>query len=82
MSLGYVGYAEKAEEDEKIIFYAYGSENWNEIEHKNEERIKDGSIIINKSTLPAIEVVEKIKRLSGDRKIKIVNKNLRLMYLN
>lgn len=61
MSLGYIGYAKKTEEDEKIVIYSYGSANWNETEHKNDERITDGIITINKSVLPAIEVVEKIK---------------------
>lgn len=76
MSLGYIGYAKKTEEDEKIVIYSYGSANWNEAEHKNDERITDGIITINKSVLPAIEVVEKIKRSSGGRKIKIVKNKL------
>lgn len=76
MSLGYVGYAEKVEEDGKTIIYAYGSVNWNEIEHKNDERITDGIITINKSEVPDVEVVEKIKRLSGGKKIKIVKNKL------
>ena len=61
MSLGYLGCAKKADEDEKAVIYTYGSVNWNETEHKNDERITDGIITINKSVLPAIEVVEKIK---------------------
>ena len=61
MSLGYLGCANKSDEDEKAVIYTYGSVNWNETEHKNDERITDGIITINKSVLPAIEVVEKIK---------------------
>ena len=76
MSLGYVGYAKKADEDEKAVIYAYGFVNWNETEHKNDERITDGIITINKSAVPDVEVVEKIKKLSGGRKIKIVKNKL------
>ena len=76
MSLGYLGCAKKSDEDEKAVIYTYGSVNWNETEHKNDERITDGIITINKSVLPAIEVVEKIKRLPGGKKTKIVKNKL------
>ena len=42
MSLGYLGCAKKSDEDEKAVIYTYGSVNWNETEHKNDERITDG----------------------------------------
>ena len=46
MSLGYLGCAKKSDEDEKAVIYTYGSVNWNETEHKNDERITDGIITV------------------------------------
>lgn len=76
MSLGYLGYAEKVDEDENTVIYSYGSVNWNDEKYKNDERIKDGVITINKNGLPEIVVEKKIKRLPNGGKAQFVKNKL------
>lgn len=49
MSRGYGGFANKVFEDDTMIVYAYGGFNLNVPECRNENYIRDGSLIISKS---------------------------------
>lgn len=48
MSMGDGGWAKIIAEDDTMVIYEYGSYNLNEPEHRNREKISDGSIIIYK----------------------------------
>lgn len=49
MSRGFGGFANKVFEDDTTIIYAYGGFNLNIPEYRNENDVRDGSLIISKS---------------------------------
>lgn len=69
MSLGYGGFCRKEMEDETHVIYAYSSFNWNDEQHKNDERICDGIITITKSALVEPDIHSKIKRKPNGKKV-------------
>jgi hypothetical protein len=53
MSLGYIGYCKKTEEDEDIVIYAYSGSDWNNPDNDSDsERAYDGKILIVKFGKP------------------------------
>ena len=51
MSIGVGGWAYLTSEDENLVQYKYGSFNWNNPEHYNDNKICDGKITIHKDLL-------------------------------
>ena len=51
MSLGIGGWAYLISENESIVQYKYGSFDWNNSDHYNDDKICDGKIIIHKDML-------------------------------
>lgn len=74
MSMGYGALAEMIAEDEKTVIYAYGGYNLNISEYKNENCLRDGLIMVDKSCFCGAEIREKIKRMPSGRKKFIVKR--------
>lgn len=74
MSKGIAAFAECVAYDEKSVIYKYGGYNLNEEAYRNEQRIRDGMIIISRTCFAEPEIHRKIKRLSGGRKKTIVKR--------
>lgn len=72
MSRGVGGWAEVIAKDDIMIVYEYGSYDWNEPEHYNDERIRDGSISIYKHNIPE-KLRESLSELLKKGCIEIVN---------
>jgi len=70
MSLGIGGWAYLTLENESIIQYKYGSFDWNNPEHYNDDKKCDGQIIIHKGLLSK---PSDSSRLIKERVIEIVN---------
>lgn len=70
MSMGVGGRAYLASEDERIVRYSYGSFDWNDPKHYNDDRICDGSITIHKNLLS--EFPDRSKWIAN-RVIEVVN---------
>lgn len=72
MSIGIGAFAKLALEDEEMVIYEYGCFNWNEKSFRNEERIHDGIITIQRNCFLEPIIREKRKRMpSGKKKIVI-----------
>lgn len=69
MCIGIGCFAEKVDEDEKYVLYAYGAFNWNDFKSYNDEKIMDGEILIEKA--PFLSDVK--ASLFIDKKIQIKN---------
>ena len=64
MSLGYIGYCRKKQEDEKFAVYEYSGANWNSSNYDKEaERAYDGEFCIKKAMLlnPVTEALEAVE---------------------
>ena len=51
MSIGIGAFCKRIAEDNNTVIYEYGSYDLNDINYRNERRIADGIITINKSAL-------------------------------
>jgi len=52
MSLGYIGYCKKLDEDDSHVLYAYSGSNWNNPQNdRDAEMAYDGEILISKNVL-------------------------------
>ena len=69
MSMGMGGSCRKVFENDTEVIYEYLSYNLNEPECRNEKRIADGFIAIEKSGLPEVSIRKKFKRLPNGKKI-------------
>ena len=76
MSLGYVGYARLAVEDDEYVVYEYSGENWNdENSASGDALLFDGEIQIKKASFEEPEIHEKLKKMPNHRK-KLVTKRI------
>lgn len=72
MSLGIGAYARKVLEDENTVIYEYGGFNLNDPDYRNEDRILDGMITIQRDCFAEPEIHEKLKKMpSGKKKLVI-----------
>ena len=63
MSLGYTGLCKKGLEDENIVIYTYGGENWNDEKSQSGDiNLQDGILVINKHDLNLPSTPYKAKR--------------------
>ena len=74
MSMGYGAMARVLLEDDKTVIYEYAAYNCIEDKFRNNERVYDGIIEIDKIAFPPIVVTKKIKRGANGKK-KIIMKN-------
>ncbi len=74
MSLGYGGWCLISSQDKEKVIYKYGSYNLNYDANKNDNRISDGAIIIDKSSFVEPDIHKKIKRLPNGKKKVIVKR--------
>ena len=84
MSIGIGAFCKLITQDEHTIIYEYGSYDLNDINYRNEKRIADGIITINKSVLIEPDIHDKIKRFPNGKKkqiIKRVPRDIPLSYL-
>ena len=63
MSKGIGGCCRKVLEDDNIIIYEYSSYNLNIPQYRNEQKIFDGIITIEKADLIEHEIYEKLKKI-------------------
>lgn len=75
MSLGIGAYARKVLEDENTVIYEYGGFNLNDPDYRNEDRILDGMITIQRDCFAEPEIHEKLKKMSSGKK-KLVTKRI------
>jgi len=75
MSLGEGGFANLVLQDGKTFIYEYGGFNLNVDKYKNECRIADGIITIQRSCFVEPEIHEKLKRMPSGRK-RLVTKRI------
>ena len=68
MSMGYGAMANVLLEDDKTVIYEYAAYNYIEATCRNEERIYDGMIEIDKTALPKVIVTKKIKKGPNGKK--------------
>lgn len=68
MSLGYYGFGEKLAEDDTRVIYCYGSINLNSKVHRNNGRIMDGSIEIDKKYLVAPKIKRRTFKSKGQKR--------------
>lgn len=68
-------FANLALQDDKTVIYEYGGYNWNLEQYKNERRIADGIITIQKSCFAEPEIHQKLRRMPSGRK-KLVTKRI------
>jgi ribosomal protein S17 len=69
MSLGYVGCARLAVEDDEYAIYEYSGENWNDGKSVNgDAMLFDGEIQIKKSSLEEPDIHEKIHKMPNHKK--------------
>ena len=75
MSLGYRGFCKKVLEDDDLVFYTYGGENWN-LEHSTwgDINLQDGLFCIYKQCLEEPETHIKTKRLPSSRKKRVTRR--------
>ena len=64
MSLGIGAFCRLAAQDEKTIIYQYGAYNLNEHKYENKQRIADGLITIQKSSLIELYIHDKRKGIT------------------
>ena len=63
MSLGYLGLCKKILEDDGMVIYTYGGENWNdEKSHSGDSHLQDGIFAIDKQKLTLSPTPYKTKR--------------------
>ena len=74
MSIGIGAFCKLIAQDENIVIYEYGSYDLNEISYRNENRIADGIITINKSALIEPEIHKKIKRFPNGKRKRIIKR--------
>lgn len=74
MSRGFGAIMTKVLEDDQYVIYEYGSYDLNYEGFRNEDKILDGIITIKKSCFVEPEIHEKIKRIPGKKKKKIIKR--------
>ena len=75
MSKGIGGCCRKVLEDDNIIIYEYSSYNLNIPQYRNEQKIFDGIITIEKADLIEPEIHEKLKKIHNGKK-KLITKQV------
>ena len=74
MSIGIGAFCKRIAEDNNTVIYEYGSYDLNHINYRNERRIADGIITINKSALIEPDIHDRIKRFPNGKKKRIIKR--------
>lgn len=76
MSRGIGGTAKIVMQDDIAVMYEYSCYNWNDPLHYNDDKIADGTILIEKDSFVEPEIHEKLKRMPSGRKRQVSKKIL------
>ena len=74
MSIGFGGYADLVQADDKLVTYVYCCYNVNNVDYKQYMKMEDGEIYIERVAFVEPEIHERIKKLPSGRKKNIVKR--------